>query len=159
GEDYGQGVREDRALKAVIPGGSSCPILMPDEIDVAMDFDALRAAGSLFGTGGVIVMDEQTCMVRVAANLAHFYHVESCGQCTPCREGAGWMRRLLEKFEHGTAQRSEIDLVLNVCDNIEGHTICPHGDALAMVVRRIVQRFRPEFEAHVAEGGCSFPEW
>jgi len=104
-------------------------------------------------------MDEQTCMVRVAANLAHFYHVESCGQCTPCREGAGWVRRMLENFELGRAQLHEIDMLLDVCDNIEGNTICPHGDALAMAVRRILQRFRPEFVAHVEQGGCSHPEW
>ncbi len=157
--EFGGGIRKGRELKGVIPGGSSCPVLLPDAIDVSMDFDALKTVGSLFGTGGLILMDDETCMVRVAANLAHFYHFESCGQCTPCREGTGWIKRLLDNLEAGRGSMDDIDLILDVCDNIEGNTICPHGDAAAMAVRSYVTQYRDEFEAHVEKGSCSFPEW
>lgn len=146
-------------LKAVIPGGSSCPVLLPHEIDVPMDFDSLKKVGSLFGTGGVVVMDHSTCMVRVAANLAHFYHFESCGQCTPCREGTGWMVRVLDNLEEGRATMNDVELLLDICDNIEGNTICPHGDAAAMAVRSYIKKFTDEFRAHVERGGCWFPKW
>ena len=158
-EEFAGGLRPGRTLKGVIPGGSSCPALMPEQIDISMDFDALKTVGSLFGTGGVVVMDDTTCMVRVAANLAHFYHFESCGQCTPCREGTGWMVRVLNNIEEGRGTMDDIDLLLDVCDNIEGNTICPHGDAAAMAVRSYLKNYLDEFKAHVEQGGCWFPKW
>lgn len=159
GERFCQGIRHGKALKAVIPGGSSCPVLTPDQIDVTMDFDSLKTLGSLFGTGGIVVMDEDTCMVRVASNLAHFYHDESCGQCTPCREGTGWLVRVLDNIEAGRATPEDLDLLLDVCENIEGNTICPHGDAAAMAVRSYVKKFRHEFIQHIEQGRCPSPEW
>jgi NADH-quinone oxidoreductase subunit F len=159
GDDFGQGIRGGKRLKAVIPGGSSCPVLLPAQIDVSMDFDSLKAVDSLFGTGGVVVMDEDTCMVRVAANLAHFYHGESCGQCTPCREGTGWLVRLLDNIEAGRGTRADVDLLMDVCNNIEGNTICPHGDAASMAVRSYLQKFSQEFYDHVEQRRCPFKPW
>lgn len=164
GEDYGKGMRLNKlgapkAIKAIIPGGSSCPVLKPDEIDVSMDFDSLKTVGSMLGTACAIVMDEDTCMVRVAANLAHFYHDESCGQCTPCREGTGWTARILDEIEAGTATQDDLDLLIDVCDNIGGNTICPFGDAVADAVKSYVLKFREEFEEHVRQGCCPFPDW
>ncbi len=159
GEEYGGGVVGDRKLKAVIPGGSSTPVLLPDELDVGMDFDQLRDAGSMFGTGGVMVIDEGTCMVRLAARLSHFYHHESCGQCTPCREGTGWAKKVLDAIEAGEGQKEDVDLLLDICNNIEGNTICPLGDALAMPVRAMIKKFPEEFYAHIEDGACPHPRW
>ena len=159
GEDFGGGIREGRGLKGVIPGGSSCPVLLPEEIDISMDFDSLKKVDSLFGTGGLIVMDDTTCMVRVAANLSNFYHIESCGQCTPCREGTGWMKRLLDNLEAGRGTMEDIDLLVDVCANVMGNTICPHGDAASMAIGGYLSKYRADFEAHVREKGCPFPEW
>ena len=160
---FGGGMRsiggEPTRLKAVIPGGASCPVLLPEEIDVGMDFDAMQDAKTMLGTACATVMDEHTCMVRVAANLAHFYHHESCGQCTPCREGTGWSARVLDDIEAGLATMDDVALLLDICDNVEGNTICPFGDALAMSVRSYVVKFREEFERHVTEGRCWFPAW
>ncbi len=157
------GLRSGRQLKGVIPGGSSTPVLLPDEIDVAMDFDSLAKAGSMLGSGAVIVMDDSACMVRVAARLARFYAHESCGQCTPCREGVPWLAKILERMEAGQGQADEIDLLLELCDNIQGNTICPLGDACAMPVRAMVKKFRAEFEQHVRNKRCPFgpvpPPW
>jgi len=149
------GIRKDRKLKAVIPGGSSTPVLTADEIDVAMDFDSLAKIGSMLGSGGIIVLDETTCVVRAAARLAHFYAHESCGQCTPCREGVAWVSRVLERIEGGKGREEDLPLLLSICDNIQGHTICPLGDACAMPIRAFVQKFRAEFEAHVREACCT----
>ena len=124
-----------------------------------MDFDAMQDAKTMLGTACATVMDEHTCMVRVAANLAHFYHHESCGQCTPCREGTGWSARVLDDIEAGLATMDDVALLLDICDNVEGNTICPFGDALAMSVRSYVVKFREEFERHVTEGRCWFPAW
>jgi NADH-quinone oxidoreductase subunit F len=153
---HGGGVLGDRELKAVIPGGSSTPVLLPHEIDVPLTFAAMQKAGSMLGTGCATVIAQGTCMVRIAARLARFYAHESCGQCTPCREGCPWLSRILRKFEEGTARLEDIDLILRVCDNIEGNTICPLGDACAMPVRALVVKFRGEFEEHVRQGGCPF---
>lgn len=158
-EAYGGGLVGDQTLKAVIPGGSSCPCLTPDEIDVGMDFDQLMKAGSMGGTGGVIVVSDDVCIVRLAARTAHFYHHESCGQCTPCREGTGWVARILDDIEAGRGRPEDLDLLLEICDNVEGNTICPLGDAMAMPVRAFLTKFRDEFERHIREGGCPFPQW
>jgi len=148
------GIREGHELKAVIPGGSSTPVLKPDEIDVNMDFDSLAKAGSMLGSGAIIVMDETTCIPRVAARLARFYAHESCGQCTPCRQGVPWISRLLERLEAGRGKPGDLDLVLDICDNIQGNTVCPLGDACAMPVRAMIQKFRDEFEQHITQGRC-----
>ena len=148
------GVRNGKQLKAVIPGGSSVPVLRADEIDVAMDFESVAKAGSLLGSCGVIVMDEDTCMVRALQIIARFYRHESCGQCTPCREGTGWLEDLLMRLEYGGARASDVDLLRRVADNMMGNTVCVLADAAAMPVQSFLTKFRPEFERHVEAGGC-----
>jgi NADH-quinone oxidoreductase subunit F len=154
--EVGGGLPDGRALKGVIPGGSSTPVLLPDEIDVALGFDTMMKAGTMLGTGCVTVIGEGVCMVRLAWRMARFYAHESCGQCTPCREGCAWVSKVLGRFEDGSARLEDIDLILKICANIEGNTICALGDACAMPVRAIVKKFRAEFEAHVQKGGCPF---
>jgi NADH-quinone oxidoreductase subunit F len=154
--DYGKGIWKDRKLKAVIPGGSSVPVLKADEIDINMDFDSVKAAGSMLGSAGVIVMDETTCMVDAIYNLIHFYRHESCGQCTPCREGTSWAEKLIGKFEKGSAKMSDIDLLEEVANNINFRTICPLGDAAAMPIQSFLKKFRHEFEEHVKAGKCPY---
>ncbi|MBI3941155.1 MAG: NADH-quinone oxidoreductase subunit NuoF [Acidobacteria bacterium] len=148
------GIRQGRKLKAVIPGGSSTPVLRADEIDVRMDFDSLAAIGSLLGSAGIIVMDESTCLVKALAVLAKFYHHESCGQCTPCREGTGWMARILNRILDGQGVRDDLENLLRVAGNIRGTTICALGDAAAMPVFSFITKFRDEFESHVLQGRC-----
>ncbi len=139
-------------LKAIIPGGSSVPILPKSICDtVLMDFDSLREVRSGLGTAAVIVMDKSTDVVRCIANLSRFYMVESCGQCTPCREGTGWMWRVMERFAEGRAEPAEIDQLIDVSKEIEGHTICAHGDASAWPIQGLVRHFRDEIEARMAE--------
>jgi NADH-quinone oxidoreductase subunit F len=149
------GVRTGHRLKAVIPGGSSMPVL-PAEIimECDMDYDSLAKAGSALGSGGVIVMDETTCMVRALERLAYFYYEESCGQCTPCREGTGWMYRVIRRIERGQARMEELDMLDDVAAKIEGRTICALGDAAAWPVRSFLKHFRAEFEHHIRYGRC-----
>jgi NADH-quinone oxidoreductase subunit F len=155
-EDVCGGMRGGRQLKAVIPGGSSVPVLPGDTmLGVTMDYDALRKAGSALGTGAVIVMDETTCMVRVLERISRFYQAESCGQCTPCREGTGWMNRLLRRVLDGTGRPTDLDLLLDVANRIEGHTICAFGDASAWPVQSFLRHYRPEFEYMIETGGRS----
>ncbi len=142
------GVPGGKRVKAVIPGGSSMPPLRGDEIEgVAMDEESLKKIGTHIGTAGIMVMDEDTDIVAVTLRIARFYHHESCGQCTPCREGCGWMEKLLHRIEHGDATYSDIDLLYNVAANIEGNTICALGDAAAWPVKGFIEKFRQEFEA------------
>ena len=157
--DIAGGVRGERKLKAVIPGGSSVPVL-PAEImfDVTMDFDALRNAGSALGTGAVVVMDETTCMVGMLRRIARFYFAESCGQCTPCREGTGWLYRVLTRIMQGQGGQQDIDMLVDVANKIEGHTICALGDAAAWPVQSFIRHFRHEFEYMVEHGGRSLVE-
>ncbi len=157
--EFGGGLKDGMKLKAVVPGGSSCPPLTPDELDVGMDFDQLKNVGSMFGTGGVIVIDEGTCLVRMAKRTAQFYHHESCGQCTPCREGTGWVERILSEIEAGQGRMEDLQLLLEICDNVEGNTICPLGDAMAMPVRAYLQKFESEFVRHIEERACPYPAW
>lgn len=149
------GVRAGHQLKAVIPGGSSVPV-MPAEIimQTDMDYDSLAKAGSMLGAGSVIVMDETTCMVNALARLSHFYYEESCGQCTPCREGTGWLAKVLHRIEHGEGRPEDLDLLDNVADRISGRTICALGDAAAMPVKSFLKHFREEFEYHIEHGKC-----
>ncbi|NOX38690.1 MAG: NADH-quinone oxidoreductase subunit NuoF [Calditrichaeota bacterium] len=152
--EYGGGILDGKALKAVIPGGSSVPVLRPDEIDVAMDFDSLAKIGTMLGSAGTIVMHEDTCMVDALLNLIHFYRHESCGQCTPCREGTNWAERILKKIEHGQASEKDVDLLEEVANHINFRTICPLGDAAAMPIQSFLKKFRDEFNAHVAQHKC-----
>jgi NADH-quinone oxidoreductase subunit F len=155
-EDVCGGMRGGRALKAVIPGGSSVPVLPAAAILGAnMDYDSLRKTGSALGSAAVIVMDETTCMVRVLERITRFYRAESCGQCTPCREGTGWMNRLVQKVLAGQARREELDLLVDVANRIEGHTICALGDAAAWPVQSFLKHFRHEFEYMIEHGGKS----
>ncbi|MBI3562222.1 MAG: NADH-quinone oxidoreductase subunit NuoF [Gammaproteobacteria bacterium] len=149
------GVRTGHQLKAVIPGGSSVPVLPADIImQTAMDYDALAKAGSMLGAGSVIVMDDSTCMVRALARLSHFYYEESCGQCTPCREGTGWLSRVLHRLEHGQGQAGDLALLDDVAIRIGGRTICALGDAAAMPVTSFLKHFRKEFEYHISHQRC-----
>ena len=150
----GGGIVGGKALKGVIPGGSSTPILLPGEIDVAMTCDSMRNAGTMLGTGCATVIAEGTCIVQVALRVARFYAHESCGQCTPCREGCAWMAATIERIEKGTAELRELDLLLEMARNIKGRTICPLGEAAAMPIEAFVTKFRDEFEAHIRAGGC-----
>jgi NADH-quinone oxidoreductase subunit F len=147
---YAGGVPGNKAIKAVIPGGSSTPILRGDQLEgVCMDADSMKAAGSAVGTAGLIVMDEDTDLIAVLTRIAHFYHHESCGQCTPCREGTGWLEKLMKKFERYEARKEDIDLLLDVANNVEGNTICALGDAAAWPIQAMIRRFRDEFEKRV----------
>jgi NADH-quinone oxidoreductase subunit F len=154
--DIGGGIPEGRELKAIIPGGSSVPVLTADEVDTNLDFDSMAAAGTMLGSGAVIVMDDRCCMVQLGLRVAQFYQHESCGKCTPCREGTRWMVDLLRKIEAGEASQAELDLLLDVCDRILGNCLCPLGDAAAMPVASYVAKFREEFQRHLDEGGCPF---
>ena len=150
------GVWKGRKLKAVIPGGSSVPVMPAANImDANMDYDSLKKAGSSVGSAAVIIMDETTCMVRVLERLSRFYRAESCGQCTPCREGTGWMNRLIQRIMAGQGRREDLDLLLDVAGRIEGHTICALGDAAAWPVQSFLKHFRHEFEYMIDHGGRS----
>lgn len=155
--DHAGGVKGNKGVKAVIPGGSSCPVLSRDQLDVKMDFDSLAAAGSMAGSGGVIVMDEDTCMPHALWVLTRFYAHESCGQCTPCREGTGWMERVLRRILDGKGRAEDPENLLRIARNIMGNTICPLGDAAAMPVISFVEKFRSEFDFHISQGRCQLP--
>ncbi len=152
-EEHCGGVWRGRQLKAMVPGGSSTPVLTAEEaMAVNMDFDSLAAAGSMFGSAAVIVMDETTDMVKVALNLMRFYHHESCGQCTPCREGCGWLEKILARFYEGRGRAEDLDTILDICDNIAFKTVCPLGDAARMPTESYVRKYRDEFLARVPGG-------
>jgi len=155
----GGGILDGKQLKAVIPGGSSFPVFTAEEaLKVNMDFDSVRAAGSLMGTAGVMVMHDETCMVDALKTVAHFYHHESCGQCTPCREGCGWIEKLLVDLEEGRGKMEDLQLLIDVASNMEGNTICVLADSLSMPVKSFVPKFRSEFEDHVRLGRCPFKD-
>ncbi len=152
------GVRDGRQLKAVIPGGSSVPVVRGEEmLDVNMDYESVQKCGSYLGSGAVIVMDETTCMVRVLERISRFYFSESCGQCTPCREGTGWLYRVIKRIEHGEGSADDLDRLVDVAGKIEGHTICALGDAAAWPVQSFVKNFRDEFQYHI-DHQCCLPE-
>ena len=149
------GMRGGRKIKAVIPGGSSAPVLPADiMLQTDLDYDSIAKAGSMLGSGAVIVMDETTCMVRALERLSYFYFEESCGQCTPCREGTGWMYRMVHRIEHGKGRQEDLDVLTNVADNIAGRTICALGDAAALPVKSFVKHFRDEFQYHIDHKRC-----
>ena len=149
------GITGGKKLKAVIPGGSSCPLLTADEIDIPMDYDSVAKAGSMLGSGGMVVMDEDTCMVDMARRIMHFYAHESCGWCIPCREGTTWLRKMLERFHAGYGREQDIDMLSELSKNILGRSFCPLGDAAAMPTISIVQKWRNEFEDHL-HGRCAY---
>jgi NADH-quinone oxidoreductase subunit F len=152
----GGGVPEGRTLKAVIPGGSSTVILKGDEIDVGYDFNSLLKLNTAMGSAGVVCIDDRVCMVQLGIRVSEFYEHESCGKCTPCREGTRWMTQILRRLEAGDATVDELDLLLDVCDRINGKCLCPLGETSAIAVASYVDKFRAEFVAHVEEGRCPF---
>jgi len=154
------GVRGGRKLKAVIPGGSSAPVVPADiMMDCTMDYDSIAKAGSMLGSGAVIVMDETRCMVKSLLRLSYFYFEESCGQCTPCREGTGWLYRVVHRIESGKGRPEDLDLLDSVAGNIMGRTICALGDAAAMPVRGFLKHYRDEFMYHIEHKHCLVPEY
>jgi NADH-quinone oxidoreductase subunit F len=155
--EVGGGILGGKKLKAVSPGGSSSPVFTADEaMKVNMDFDSVRAAGSMLGTAGTVVMNEDTCMVDALKLMAHFYHHESCGQCTPCREGTGWIEKILIDIEAGRGKMSDLDMLVSVATNMEGNTICLLADSLSMPAKSIVAKFKDEFVEHIRLGRCPF---
>ena len=154
-EEVAGGIRDGKKLKAVIPGGSSCPLLTADEIDVAMDFDSLAKIGSMLGSGGTVIFDEDTCMVDLARRIMHFYAHESCGWCIPCREGTAWLRKMLDRFHEGGGTSEDISLIGELSQNMLGRTFCPLGDAAALPTISIVKKWRNEFEDHL-QGKCAY---
>jgi NADH-quinone oxidoreductase subunit F len=154
--DLGGGITGGRELKAVIPGGSSTVILRYDEIDVGYDFNSLLALKTAMGSAGVVVLDDRCCMVQLGIRISEFYEHESCGKCTPCREGTRWMTQILRRLEAGDAEQHELDLLLDVCDRINGKCLCPLGETAAIAVASYVDKFRSEFQAHIDAAGCPF---
>ncbi|PYV43150.1 MAG: NADH-quinone oxidoreductase subunit F [Acidobacteria bacterium] len=152
--DHCGGIRSGRRLKAVIPGGSSVPILTADRVDTRMDYDSVAKAGSMLGSAGVVVMDESTCMVKAVRRITRFYAEESCGQCTQCREGTEWLYQILTRIEHGRGRAGELEILLDLCTQMKGRTICPLSDAAAMPVESYIKSFYDEFAAHITQQRC-----
>jgi NADH-quinone oxidoreductase subunit F len=155
-ETIGGGTSSGLPIKAIIPGGISAPVLTPDDLDTPMDFDAMKARGTMAGSGGVIVMDQSTCMVQTALRAIRFYAHESCGQCTPCREGSHWAEMILSRIENGRSRKGDVDLLESLASRINMHTLCPLGDAICGPLESIVRKFRKEFEWHVEAQKCIF---
>ncbi len=152
------GVRDGRTLKGIIPGGSSTPVLTPEEAqDTTLDYESMAAHKTMFGSGGIVVLDDTVDMVKLAENLVHFYHHESCGQCTPCREGLGWMQKILQNLIAGKGKAEDINLLLELCDNIEMKTVCVLSAACTMSLRSYLNKFRSEFEAYAAKNALTQP--
>jgi NADH-quinone oxidoreductase subunit F len=154
--DVAGGLRDGKELKAVIPGGSSTPVLRANEIDVTFDIESMAKIGTMAGTSGVIVIPEGTCMVRALLVLMKFYAHESCGQCTPCREGTGWLKKIVGRIEGGEGRAGDVELILDLCDNMMGRTICALADAAVMPAQSFIWKFREEFDGHVAERRCPY---
>jgi len=153
-EDFGGGVWRGKKLKAIIPGGSSTPFLTPEQIDTPLDFESIAAAGSMLGSAGVVVLDEDTCIVGAVLRMTEFYRDESCGKCTPCREGTYWLVQLLERLEKGHGKESDIDLLDDICDNIAGKSFCPLGDAATSSIVSSIRLWRDEYIHHVRAHAC-----
>ena len=154
--ELGGGIPDGRELKAIIPGGSSTTVMTPDQLDTPLDFNSVAEAGSQLGAAAVIVIDDRACMVQLALRSTQFYMHESCGKCTPCREGTRWMTQLLQKLEDGRAEQQELDLLLSVCDRVLGKCLCALGDFAAGPVVEYVRNFRDEFQRHIDDGACPF---
>jgi NADH-quinone oxidoreductase subunit F len=155
---YAGGLEEGRTVKAVIPGGISMPILRGDQIDVAVDHESLRTVNTLLGTAGAIVMDDRTCIVRVALVAARFFDHESCGQCTQCREGTGWIYRMLTRIERGAGVPEDLNKLADCCNYMDGKCICALADGASWSARAFFTQFRSDFEAHIEQQRCPFPE-
>jgi NADH-quinone oxidoreductase subunit F len=161
----GGGVRGGRELKAFIPGGASAPWFFPEHLDIGLDQEAVGKAGSMLGSGSIVVMDETTCPVRAAWRITRFFARESCGQCTPCREGSGWAEKIMRRLEDGYGREEDLDLLMDLCDNIapglgwppKQTTICPLGPSIPSPIVSAISRVRDEFLVHVKEGGCPMP--
>ena len=158
-EDCGQGVRGGRAVKGVLPAGASAPLLTADKLDTKLDYDSIKAAGSMLGSASLIVLSDQVCMVRAAARMVEFFRKESCGKCTPCREGTMWLHKVLERLEAGHGSESDLDLLLSLSDEISGKVLCALGDFAVSPVVATVNQFRDEYLAHVKEHRCPFGSW
>ena len=157
-EQYGGGILGNKQLKAIIPGGSSAPILGADKVDTPLDFESIAAAGSMAGSGAVIILNEDTCIVAAILRMTEFYRDESCGKCTPCREGTYWLTEILERLEHGHGKMQDIDKLADICSNISGRSFCPLGDAATSSIVSGIKLFREEFEYHVKHGHCMVGE-
>jgi NADH-quinone oxidoreductase subunit F len=163
-ERLGGGIPDGRPLKAFIPGGASAPWFGPDKIEMALDQDEVGKAGSMLGSGSIVVMDDTTCPVRAAWRITRFFHNESCGQCTPCREGAGWLDKVMYRIETGAGREEDLDLLFDVCDNIapglswppRQTTICVLGPSIPSSITSAVRMFRDEFLVHIKDGQCPF---
>ncbi|HEX6544323.1 MAG TPA: NADH-quinone oxidoreductase subunit NuoF [Ktedonobacterales bacterium] len=153
-EDYGGGVRGGRKIKAIIPGGSSTPLLKPSQIDTPLDHESIAAAGSSLGSAGVVVLDDQTCIVGAVLRMTEFYRDESCGKCTPCREGTFWLVQLLERLEEGHGKESDIPLLADICDNMYGRCFCPLGDGATLPITSSIKLFYDEYLHHIRAHGC-----
>ncbi|MEE8581023.1 MAG: NADH-quinone oxidoreductase subunit NuoF [Myxococcota bacterium] len=156
--EHARGIPDGRQVKGVIPGGMSMPVLPVSQLDVPMANEFLRERKSMLGTGGIMVMDETTCMVRVGVVISYFFRDESCGQCTQCREGTGWMHKILERIERGAGSEEDLGVLLDVAAKMEGQTICAFSDAAAWPIQGLLRHFREDFEAHVRQRKCPFPE-
>jgi NADH-quinone oxidoreductase subunit F len=156
--EHAGGVAEGRRIKGVIPGGMSMPILPASQLDVPMANEFLRERKTMLGTGGIMVMDDRTCMVRVGCVISYFFRDESCGQCTQCREGTGWMHKLMKRIERGSGAEGDLDVLLDVAGKMEGQTICAFADAAAWPIQGLLRHFRRDFEVHIEHGKCPFPE-
>jgi NADH-quinone oxidoreductase subunit F len=156
--EHAGGVRDGRKVKGVIPGGVSMPILPAGQLDVPMANEFLRERQTMLGTGGVVVMDDTTCMVRVASVISYFFRDESCGQCTQCREGTGWMNKIVDRIERGAGCEEDLEVLLDVAGKVEGHTICAFADAAAWPIQGLLRHFRGDFEAHIREKKCPMSE-
>ena len=152
--EHGGGIKDNRKLKAVIPGGVSTPILTPDKIEVKMDFDSLLEVDSMLGSGAIIVMDETACMVKAAERMIKFFEHESCGKCSPCREGTYWLSQIMERIEQGKGENGDVDLLLDICDNIYAKTLCPMGDGATVPIVSSIKNFRDEYEYHIKNKRC-----
>ncbi len=152
--EHAGGIRDNRKLKAVIPGGVSAPLLTEEELDTPMDFDSLAKIGSMLGSGGVIVMDETTCMVKAAYIIMRFFSHESCGKCTPCREGTTWLKKIVQRIEYGKGRQGDVELLESLCGNIFGRTFCPLGDGAVMALRGVLKKFKEEFQYHIEHKRC-----
>jgi NADH-quinone oxidoreductase subunit F len=163
--ELGGGIRGQRGLKAFIPGGVSAPWFFEEHLDMGLDQDAVGKAASMLGSGSIVVMDDTTCVVRAAWRITRFFHRESCGQCTPCREGSGWLEKILRRIEDGAGREEDVDLLMDVCDNIapgltwppKQTTICPLGPSIPSPIASAIRRFRDDFLVHVKEGVCPYP--
>lgn len=152
--EYCGGMLGDKPLKGVIPGGASTPFLTPDMIDIPLDYESLQSVGSMLGSGAIIVFNEDTCIVWVIKKLIHFFRHESCGKCTPCREGTGWLEQMINRIEAGQGQPGDIEKIEDVCGNILGRTICPLGDAAVMPIQSAIKHWRDEWQYHIDHGKC-----